>query len=204
MDLLRRGKANAKRVSERFWHKSERFGHKIKWLIRPRRPDPKSPVTPHVAPEQSIAQSEPSVPDPVPEESHDKLIRNSAPLENLPAEIRRHLLSTLDYKGLKALVHASSIYHQQYLLDRHHLLCKCLETTLGGNTTGACAVYQSGLVEFSKTRTEEIITQFLESYGNSRFLPQYSFLKTLTLDQVISIVAFHLSIIKPLARYYAG
>lgn len=75
---------------------------------------------------------------------------------------------------------------------------------MGSNTTGACAVYQSGLVEFSKTRTEEIITQFLESYGNSRFLSQYSFLKMLILDQVISIVAFHLSIIKPLARYYAG
>ncbi|OJJ87649.1 uncharacterized protein ASPGLDRAFT_63789 [Aspergillus glaucus CBS 516.65] len=132
------------------------------------------------------------------------LCQSNTPLENLPAEIRRHLLSTLDYEGLKALVHASSIYHQQYLLNRHHLLCKCLETTLGSNTTGACAVYQSGLVEFSKTRTEEIITQFLESYGNSRFLSQYSFLKTLILDQVISIVAFHLSIIKPLARYYAG
>lgn len=171
MDLFRRGRASVKRVSERFWHKSEKFGHNIKRLIRSRRPDPKSPATPHVAPEQSIAQPRPSVPEPVPEEPQDKLIRNSTPLENLPAEIRRHLLSTLDYEGLKALVHASSIYHQQYLLDRHHLLCKCLEATLGSNTTDACAVYQSGLVEFLKTRTEEIITQFLESYRNRRFLP---------------------------------
>lgn len=44
----------------------------------------------------------------VPEDAHTE-----APLETLQADIRRHLLFTLEYESLKALVHASPIYHQQ-------------------------------------------------------------------------------------------
>lgn len=73
----------------------------------------------------------------------------------------------------------------------------------GGNTTiDAYAVYQSGLVEFSKTRTEEKVTQFLESYKDR--CSQYLIPRTLTLDEVISMVTFHLAIIKSLAQHYAG
>ena len=122
---------------------------------------------------------------------------------DLPAEIRRHLLSTLEYDGLKALVHASPFYHQQYLLDRQHLLCQCFEITLGKNIVDACAVYQSEL-EFSKTWVKEKVPQFLESYQNRRSLSQYPLLKTIALDEDISIVTFHFSIIKPLAHYYAS
>lgn len=131
------------------------------------------------------------------------LIQVNAPLENLPAEIRRYLLSMLEYGGLRALVHASPVYHQQYLLDRQHLLCECLATILGGDAIDAYAVYRSGLIEFSISRTEEEITRFLEAYQDHRSkLPQYSFLKTLTLDEAISMVTFHCAVIKPLIQHY--
>lgn len=144
--------------------------------------DPK-PTATHVVPTQNTAQSETSVQEPVSEDDPKaKLHRNKAQLENLPAEIRRQLLSMLEYEGLKVLVHASPTYHQQYLLDHQHLLSKCLETTLGSSTIDACAVYQSGLVDFLETRTEKKITQFLESYQDHRLLSQYSFPKMLTSD----------------------
>ena len=62
-------------------------------------------------------------------------------LEALPAEIRCQLLFMLEYEALKALVHASPIYHEQYLLDRYHLLYKCLETALGSPTMVADAFH---------------------------------------------------------------
>lgn len=63
-----------------------------------------------------------------------------------------------------------------------------------------CAVYQSSSVDFSEKQTRE----FLESYQDRRFSSQYLFLKMLTLDEVISIVAFRCSIIKPVVWYYTG
>lgn len=157
---------------------------------------PKSAATTPVSPLQNTAQSETSAPE-----------HNTPLLETFPAEIRRHLLSNLDYEGLKALVHASPVYHQQYLLDRQNLLCACLEATLGSSTTiDACAVYHSSLINSSETRTKETITQFLESYRDklSYSFSPYSLLKALTLDEVISIVTFHISIIRPLTQYYTS
>lgn len=58
---------------------------------------------------------------PHPKRTQDAVRTSSLVLENLPAEIRRYLLLTLEYEALKALVHASPVYHQQYLLDRKHL-----------------------------------------------------------------------------------
>lgn len=180
----------------------KRAWYGLKQLFTPNR---KSTATPYPVP----SQQEESVPEPAPEISHTqpvydkaKTVRDNAQLENLPAEIRRHILSTLKYEELRALVHASSVYHQQYVLDRQHILCECLKTTLGNNITDACAVFQSGLAGFLETRTQEKNLQFLESYRNHRYSPHY--LKSLTLDEVISIVIFHFSIIKPLAWYYTG
>lgn len=162
----------------------------------------KSTTAPHVDSTQIIAQYKTSLPVSVPEGSQAKPVRNELLLEYFPAEIRRHLLSTLEYEGLKALAHASPVYHQQYLLDRQYLLCRCLETALGCNFFDACVVFQSGLASFLETRTQEKIIQFLDSYQNYRYSPH--FLKVLTLDEIISIITFHFSIIKPLAWYYTG
>lgn len=145
---------------------------------------------------------------------HPKRMQNAArtaspTLENLPAEIRRHLLLALEYEALKALVHASPVYHQQYLLDRKHLLCACLETTLGSSTIhDACAVYQSRLDGIDPRVDIELIRQFLGTYQEKRSSASSHypslFLRRLSLDQVISMVGFYASIIKPLARHYAG
>lgn len=62
-------------------------------------------------------------------------------LEEVPAELRRYILSMLDLEGLSALVHASRMIHKQYLLDRKYLLCSSIEVTLGSATVDACVVY---------------------------------------------------------------
>jgi hypothetical protein len=87
-----------------------------------------------------------------------------APLENLPPEIRAQLLFILELEELTALVHASSVFHQPYLLDRRSLLCKSLETTLRSVTVDASAAYRTSSAGFSDTRTSEKVTQFLKSY----------------------------------------
>lgn len=128
----------------------------------------------------------------------------NSPLEDLHPEVRRLILSMLDLEDLSALVHASPVFYQQYLLDRRSLLCKCLDTTLGSVAVDACAAYRSGLAEFSNSRTNGTVSQFLESYEDRRSSTQYSLLtETLTEDEVVGMAAFHSSIIKPLAQCYA-
>lgn len=141
---------------KRAWHRFQRF-------LKPHRSDPKP-----------TAANAP--PQPVPTHQSDNSVLISvplnvrpfkdAPLEDLPAEIRRHLLSILEYERLKCLVHASPIYHHHYLLDRQYILCKCLENTFGSRVmmTDACAIYQSGLLNLSETNPKEKITRFLRSY----------------------------------------
>ena len=163
------------------------------------------PRTPHVGP----GSQEKAAPVPVPENfqtqsvyEQAEVVRDNVHLECLPTKIRRHILSMLKYEELKALVHASSVYHQQYVLDRHYILFQCLKATLGGNIIDACAVFQSGLAGFLETRNQEKIIQFLESYRTHHH-PSHS-LDTLTLDQLISMATFHFTIIKPLVWYYPG
>ena len=126
-------------------------------------PDPAlSMITAQVSPHQTIAQLEGSASVKVLEDFQAKPAGSTphlnAPLENLPPEVRRHLLSMLELDGLRALVSTSPIYYHQYLLDRRYLLCKCLEVTLRGVTVDAFAVYQSSLIEFSDARTSESIS----------------------------------------------
>ena len=119
------------------------------------------------------------------------------------------LLLALEYEALQGLVHASPVYHEQYLLDRKYLLCACLETTLGSSTIhDACAVYQSRLDGIDPRVDIEIIRQFLGSYQEKRSSASSRypslFLRSLPLDQIILMVGFDASIIKPLAQNYAG
>ncbi|KOC14191.1 hypothetical protein AFLA70_307g001680 [Aspergillus flavus AF70] len=89
------------------------------------------------------------------------ILHRNAPVEDLPPEVRHHLLSMLELETLWALVHASPVYHQQDLSARRRLLCSGLETTLRSATSDACAVYQSRLVDFSHSRTKEEVNMFL-------------------------------------------
>lgn len=134
--------------------------------------------------------------------------RENAQLEELPAEIRRLLLSTLKYEELRSLVYASPVYHQQYLLDRKYLLSKCLETTLGSNAIiiDACAVYQSGLLNLPEVDPEEEIARFLKLYRDRCSSSSYQdqCVEPIQLDEVISILTFHHTVITPLTEYYAN
>lgn len=158
--------------------------------------------TPHVDPTKDITQSMISAPEPDAEKSQGSPPRNDAPLENLPAEIRRYLLFTLNYEELKALINASPIYHQQYRLDRRGLRPSCMERTLGNISADAYAVYQSGIKDFIEACNPKSVAHLMDSYEENLSLSHYSFLTELTMDEIMSMFSFHISIVMPLARSF--
>ncbi|KAJ5950323.1 uncharacterized protein N7479_008736 [Penicillium vulpinum] len=134
-----------------------------------------------------------------------------APLESLPPEIRRHLLSMMELDALKSLVHASPVFHQQYLLDRKWVLCRSLAATLRSNSLiyEVRAVYESGLKTFWDTRTKPTVKQFVKAYRqgrssshNSPFSEAVTLSKELTLEEVLYLAKFHFLIIQPLMQKY--
>lgn len=126
-------------------------------------------------------------------------------LEKLPSEVRRHILYLLRFEELRALIHASPVFHQQYILDRRSLLLKSLMPVPGNVAVDACAAYHSRWADYEDLCTKEEVTHFLQSYQNRRCSTQPSnFAAKLTEDQAASIVTFHLSVVKPLTRLYHG
>lgn len=125
-------------------------------------------------------------------------------LEALPAEIRFQILSLLEYKGLKALVEASSIYHEQYLVDCGLLLFGCLENTLGSLIFEASVVHETGSLAFSEARTSDNILQYCQSLKERRSSSKFSDLTAdLTREDAKDMMAFHFDVIKPFAKHYA-
>jgi hypothetical protein len=132
-------------------------------------------------------------------------VQENCLLGKLPPEIRRHILYLSGIEELRTLIHASPVFHQQYLLDRRSLLSKSLEMTLGNVTVDACAVYQSSWADYEDLCTKDEVAHFLESYQSRRCSTQRpNVAATLTEDQTVSTVAFHLSVVKPLVRRYTG
>ncbi|KAL2198834.1 hypothetical protein P885DRAFT_67974 [Corynascus similis CBS 632.67] len=128
--------------------------------------------------------------------------RNTA-LENLPAEICYAILDALDYKSLRALVHASPTFHQHYRMDRKFLLRGCLQRTLGAAAVDACAAYRSSPEFFTDERTRESVAEFLRAYWERRSLTTYSISdEALTEDEAAAIAAFHFTIIEPLSERF--
>jgi len=126
----------------------------------------------------------------------------NALLEKLPSEVRRAFLSKLELKELSALVHASPVFHQQYLLDRRFLLCTCLETSLHSSSIAidVCAAYRTGLTDFSDTRTNDKVIHYLQSYQDRYSLAEYSiFIEGLTESEVVEVSGIRHSI-APLSR----
>ncbi|KAK9855687.1 hypothetical protein MYU51_002351 [Penicillium brevicompactum] len=129
----------------------------------------------------------------------------SSPLEALPPEVRRHLLTMMKFNELGSLVHDSPLYHEQYLLDRQWLLSQCVDKLLGSVNIEASLVCQSSTAGFAQTRTRESITPLLESYKHRQDLPSFSFIeKSLPLDDIIWILLFHTSIVMPLVNRYSA
>lgn len=138
-----------------------------------------------------------------PRDEHAEDPSHESRLESLPPEVHRILLSTLRLNELRALVLSSPIIHERYLLDRRYLLCRSLENTLGSVSVDAYAVFQSSSAEFAKSRTREVISSSLTLYQDWRNAPQQAKLPTeLTEQEAISMIAFHSSIVNPLAKYY--
>ncbi|OJJ46464.1 hypothetical protein ASPZODRAFT_132541 [Penicilliopsis zonata CBS 506.65] len=127
-------------------------------------------------------------------------------LESLPAEVRRYLLSLMDVQGLRALVHASPVYHQQYLLDRTWLLRRCLDHTLRSVLVDAWAVYQTSEARFARKRTMETVAPFITAYQDRRavFADTGAPSPAPTMDEVAGMMAYHIGVVMPLLRQYAG
>ncbi|KAL4952338.1 hypothetical protein BDW69DRAFT_167965 [Aspergillus filifer] len=165
---------------------------------------PRAPNIPADAERQSSSTAalphetnEPSAP-----ESERQL---NAPLENLPPEVRRHIFSMMEFEGLKALIHASPVYYQQYFLDRCYILGNSLETTLGPIFIDAYAVYQSSHHDFLNTRTRSTVLQALDDYNARRSqsdLPRIN--DTLAENGILEIVDFYRTIVTPFVQRYAS
>lgn len=131
--------------------------------------------------------------------------QNKSPLVNLPSELRLHLFSILDLDQLSALVHASSVFHQDYLYSRRSILLNCLQVTFCSFAVDVYAAYQSSKDDFARTRTPDTVTQFVQSYQHQRASANTSYFnRHTTEEEAISVAAFYSSIIKPLARCYVN
>ncbi|KAJ3529597.1 hypothetical protein NM208_g9684 [Fusarium decemcellulare] len=149
----------------------------------------------------SLASEHPTVSDaavadevatqqPEPEPKPSKPIQN-APLEDLPAEVRRHLLSVLDLPQLKALVRASPTFHQQYVFDRKYLLCRSLENTLGSVMFDAYACQLSQSSDWK---------QFQQDYTERTCMPPSD---QITQETAAKIAVFHTNYVTPIVRYFS-
>lgn len=163
-------------------------------------------------PDRPVRPSHPSTPDPYVSDQTRRDVavpaappHFTAPLEDLPPEIRLHVLSMLDLDGLNALVHASPVYHEQYLLYRRFLLEQCLQTTLGGVYVDACAAYRTASPDFFKTRTRDAVEHFLESYHEQRSSAECSIYdEKLAGNEPLEMAVFHATIVRPLTRCYTS
>lgn len=92
-------------------------------------------------------------------------------IDALAPEVRLYLLSRLDLPELSLLVHASPVYHQQYLQDRQYLLSRSIHQTLGSVAVDALAVHlfspredvQRDIPELLKTYAENALQRCLPS-----------------------------------------
>ncbi|KAF4468590.1 hypothetical protein FALBO_4510 [Fusarium albosuccineum] len=139
-----------------------------------------------IADEVTTTQQDGHEPEPKPA----KPVQN-APLEDLPAEVRRHLLSVLDLPQLKALVRASPTFHQQYVFDRKYLLCRSLENTLGSVMFDAYACQLSQSSDWK---------QFQQDYTEKNCLPPSD---QITQETAAKIAVFHTNYVTPIVRYFS-
>ncbi|KEZ41558.1 hypothetical protein SAPIO_CDS7725 [Scedosporium apiospermum] len=115
-------------------------------------------------------------------------------LESLPPEVRRHLLSILDFPQLQALVHASPTFHHQYLFDRNYVLSGCLRKTLGSAIDDAYAVY---MFAPQHNPEKEVIAELVTWYSEQTPVDK------LPRDAVLSMVTLYSYSVKPISEHFA-
>ncbi|OQE96559.1 hypothetical protein PENNAL_c0001G01872 [Penicillium nalgiovense] len=118
-------------------------------------------------------------------------------METLPAELRHHIPLRVEFDSLKALVQASLIYFHQYRLDRKRILCQSLEATLGNAVADAYVVQMFSSSKLAPPRN------FLDSYHTILAQTELNSLcKLLSMEETMSMVRFHCSIVQPLMRCF--
>ncbi|KAK4148733.1 hypothetical protein C8A00DRAFT_38682 [Chaetomidium leptoderma] len=138
----------------------------------------------------------------------------TAALEALPAELRCQVLAHLSELGLAdltALVRASPVFYQQYLLDRKALLGRGLKTTLGNVLVDAYAVQTSGsLYELHLDYQEawesphqvqpETIKLLMDEYVALRSATPVALLEdSCTEEDLVGMAAFYRCLAQPLS-----
>lgn len=134
-----------------------------------------------------------------PDTDNGEVQKDDSGLESLPAEVRRHILSVMDLPRLKALIRASPTYHQQYRLDRRHLLSAALQVALGSVYLDA---YITQKAMASQEATHESLSGLLDTWEEQ--LPHSSSfqLGAIAEDEVVNMVSFYLQTAAPVATYY--
>ncbi len=127
--------------------------------------------------------------------------RRLSRLEKLPAEIRHHLLSVLDVPQLKSLVHASPIFHSQYLHSRRFFLQKQVELTLGTAIVDAYFAYLYSVQTDDITDHDiHVVLPLYFTLTPKRCLPSTT---KLTEDEALGMLMRHRQIVEPLVQYSA-
>ncbi|KAL2178450.1 uncharacterized protein P884DRAFT_276976 [Thermothelomyces heterothallicus CBS 202.75] len=134
-------------------------------------------------------------------------------LESLPPELRHNILIlVLDIQDLKALVLASPVFHQQYLLDRKAFLGRALKASLGNVLIDAYAVRTSALLH--EQHPADRLYQ-LEETTVRLFMDNYVALRSVSLNQLLAEVitseddlaamaSFYCSVAGPLVQQFAA
>lgn len=132
--------------------------------------------------------------------------KRDSELEKLPAEIRRQILSTSDLHGLRALVHASPIFHYQYLLDRKFLLAASIDVTLGTGSIDAHAVQELEVID-NGSNTADHVTRVLETWRinvRQRRSWRLNLADAFTEDEAVLMASYHLRTVVPVAQQFAS
>jgi hypothetical protein len=132
-------------------------------------------------------------------------------LETLPVELQRLIMcNAADLPSLSALVHASPELHRAYAEHRLSILRDVVTQTLEGIDVDALGAYLSGTEIFQKTRTQSLLRTFVEEqtarYPADPLGPPPlagDWTAGLSLDKIISILRFHISVVEPLTEAFA-
>ncbi|KAK3290890.1 uncharacterized protein B0H64DRAFT_478744 [Chaetomium fimeti] len=141
----------------------------------------------------------PKNPEPEPEPE----LESSSLLENLPAELRDHILFSMpDLLTLQTLVRASPMMHAQYRSNRNAILGAAVARELDGFLVDAYACAMSRRHAIGKPRTKEKIIAHLDAYRGWMSGSQID-VDAIRPSYVRWLSAFHLDIIKPMAHQYS-
>lgn len=129
-------------------------------------------------------------------------------LDTLPVELQCLIMSkALNLTSLSALIHASPEVHRVYAKHRMTVLRHVVTQTLEGIGVDALGAYRSGTEAFQKTRNGSLLWTFLEEqqarYDAGPLQPAGDWAAELSLDEIICIIRFHISVIEPLTEAFA-